>query len=229
MPSETRAFQHRRVECGDIVRIADNVLLCVSGIGTASAQRAAEALLARGATALLSWGVAAALAPGVTAGQVVLPTVVIGHEGQALRVDRDWHQRVHRRISVDMTVHVGALVETLSVVTEPVRKLELGATRDAIAADMESAAVARVAERIGVPFLAVRAIADDVRMQVPGWIMESLDPISGRVHAGRFGTALLRNFGDVAHVVRLAHGVKAATAALQRVWRRTGGDVMLVR
>jgi adenosylhomocysteine nucleosidase len=91
----------------------------------------------------------------------------------------------------------------------------------AMAADMESAAVAASARCAGVPWLAVRAVADAADVTLPSAIVHAMDG-QGRVRVTRLAAALLRRPRDVAAIPPLAHGFYAALGTLRAVAHRAG-------
>jgi adenosylhomocysteine nucleosidase len=209
LPQEARMFVHGRHDNGKVVRVDELLLVCVSGVGAVRAQSAAQSLLARGASALMSWGVAAALVPELKAGSLLLPHAVISADGAILPVCGTWHRQFREASSPD----IRPIAETRSLLASPAQKRELGQTLQAAAADMESAAVARVAQQAQVPFLVVRAVADDFTMSVPTWLMRCMDA-RGRVHTARLLAQLVRHPRDAIAVARLAHAFSVAQSAL---------------
>jgi len=67
------------------------------------------------------------------------------------------------------------LAETGTVLASPEAKLRLGRETGAVAADMESAAVASVAKDLGIPWIVVRAIADPAGDALPNAVLENVD------------------------------------------------------
>ena len=167
LPQEARMFARDLPEANEVARVDEHLLVCVGGVGPTRAQSAAQLLLARGASALMSWGVAAALVPDLKSGSVLLPRAVIGFDGAVFPVDSVWHERVRESATFD----VRPIAEARSMLATSAQKRALGDAAHAAAADMESAAVARVARQAGAPFLIVRAIADDCEMAMPAWLI----------------------------------------------------------
>lgn len=165
-------------------------VLVVAGAGPARAEAAARRLIAAGATALVSWGAAAGLAPAVAPGALLLPSRVIAADGTIHVVDPDWHGRAVARMGP--AGGAGAsLAETVALLDHPAAKAALHRETGAVAGDMESAAVARVAHEHGAPLLVVRAVLDPASVAVPlAWARAV--GADGRVRARRVAAALLR-------------------------------------
>lgn len=226
MHAERASLSERSLEQGVVMTIDDCVLLVLAGVGPQRARLAGLQLLERGATALLSWGCAVALDPGLRPGSVVVPATVIADDASTCPVDSAWHARVCDRLQADLPIHRGALAETVEVLVDPAQKRRLADVRGAIAADMESAALGRVARERGVPFLAVRAIADDCRMRLPAWLPGTLDAV-GRPRPHGLCAGLLRHPVDVLQLVGLARSFRAAMASLRHCRARTGARLLL--
>jgi adenosylhomocysteine nucleosidase len=117
--------------------------IIVAGIGADAAARGAEALVAsQRLSALISAGYAGGLVAPALPGTIVVDTA-------DPRLDACLPAAPRGRIAT-----VAALVRT------PDARVRLAAETGAIAVDMESAAIRRVAEKHGIPFAAVRAITD---------------------------------------------------------------------
>ncbi len=156
-----------------------DIRIGVSGPGAEAARQCAEALLEEGVQALLSWGVAAGLSPDLSAGSLLLPTDVYA-EHSVLPVNAAWHTRVSNMLaSSGLDFAVGAMAHTPGILATPLAKQTLVSTGNAVAADMESAAVAAVAFNAGLPFLVVRAVVDPLARTLPPWIASALDEDGG--------------------------------------------------
>jgi len=211
LPQEARMFTRDLSEANEVVRVDRHLLVCVGGVGAARAQAAAQLLLAQGASALISWGVAAALVPDLKSGNVLLPRTIVGCDGVVFAVDIAWHARLQQVAAFDTR----PIAEARSILATGAQKRALGDLAQAVAADMESAAAARVAQQAGVPFLVVRAIADDCEMALPAWLMHCFDT-QGRVRGRRFLAHMLRHPLDIVAVARLARAFAAAEHSLRR-------------
>jgi adenosylhomocysteine nucleosidase len=198
--------------------LADPLLVRISGVGAAAAATACDALVAAGARALVSWGSAAGLDPELAPGTLVLADRIIG--STAGRPDREWADRIALAMRGRVRVVRGALACPPAVLRTPAEKRALAAL-GAVAADMESGAVAEAARRAGVPWVAVRVIADDATTTVPGSVAASIDD-EGRVRLGRLFGALLRQPGDVLALPGLASGFRRATETLRAVAKMAG-------
>jgi len=210
LSQEARSLSPRLPEPGAVGGIGEHLLIAVSGIGPSRARLAAQALVAKGASALMSWGVAAALVPELKSGTVLLPRSVFAADGVSMPVDAPWHDRMFKTGTFD----VRPIAHARSVLTSADKRV-LAEQLPAVAADMESAAVGRVAQESRVPFAIVRAIADEAHMRVPGWLTNCLDE-DVRIRILAIGSQLFRNPLDAAALVLLARAFTKASAALSR-------------
>jgi adenosylhomocysteine nucleosidase len=208
LPQEASMFPSH--DAGTVVRVDARLLVCVGGVGAAHAQAAARRLLESGANALMSWGVAVALTPDLKAGRMLLPRAVVAADGIVFPVTGAWHEQFHDEAALD----VRPLAEAVRLLATPHEKRALGQALQAVAADMESAAVARVAQQAAVPFLVVRAIADDCETPVPGWLLSCVSA-RGRLRTVHLFSQLLRHPRDVVAVARIARAFFCARSALR--------------
>jgi adenosylhomocysteine nucleosidase len=178
-----------------------------SGPGAARAARAATAALAAGATALVSWGIAGGLTADLAPGALVLPSRVRTANGSSHDADPAWHAALERALRVQFAPRLEDLVTVSAALTTPEHKRAAGAD-GAIAADMESAAVAAVAQRAGAPFVALRVIVDAAADSLPGdaerWIDERGERRLAPALAAAFQPAQWRDLWVLAQRYRAA-------------------------
>lgn len=187
----------------------------VSGMGAANAAHAAAGLLQGGAQRLISWGVAGALTPGLKAGALVLPDAVVANDGREFLTDAEWRARLMRFLS-DVTVAGGRLTESAKVSGTAADKHALYARTGAIAVDMESAALAAVAKSGGVPFIAIRAIVDEVDRPIPAAAMLAVNE-QGNLNPVRLIRSIAADPRQLRDLLHLANSMRAAQATLKRV------------
>lgn len=159
------------------------LLVQTSGMGCQRAARTAHELVRSGAGALLCWGVAGALDPALRCGDVLLASEVICASALALqlpnvrpiavpaqarvRTSESWRSELARDLQRHGPILQAPLLTSAELVCEPQQKARLFRETGAVAVDMESAAVGVVARLHGVPFLALRVIADTALDEMP--------------------------------------------------------------
>lgn len=142
-----------------------------AGVGLARAQAAAEALLAAGARRLLVWGTAGALEAGLRPGCLVLPEFVRDAEGRAYPLDPDWMSTIAGAVPRGVSTSKVPVVSVGTPVVTQAQKRALARASGAGAVDMETAAIAGVAEKRGIPCAVLRAIADPLELDLPGVVL----------------------------------------------------------
>jgi adenosylhomocysteine nucleosidase len=202
---------------GPLASLADGTLLVVSGIGCAAAALGARALIEAGATSLASWGVAGGLDPALTSGTIFLPSEVISLDGTALPTTRDWRERVGATIGVHRPVAGGKLLTSPQAIGSVADKAMAFSKSGAAAVDMESLAVAEVARSHGMPFIAVRVIVDSAADVLPRALMSA--SVGGHLQIWRLIGALALSPGDLAPLIRLARGYRAASRSFATIAR----------
>jgi adenosylhomocysteine nucleosidase len=143
----------------EVFRRDPEVCVYLSGPGPERAGAAARGAIAAGARALLSFGLAGGLSRELGCGAIVLPARVLSSSGE-WATDAAWRQRVAEGIGRRFALSEEALYSALHVVTRPQAKAELAKRTGAAAVDMESAAVAGAAAEAGLPYIAIRVVAD---------------------------------------------------------------------
>ena len=151
------AFEARLLRDGD-------ALIDCAGLLPQAGQLAARRVVERGATALMSFGIAGGLDPDLAPGTVIVTSTILPAVSSSRSNPQRWVENVRRRI-------FGALDRPLAhaarVLATPDEKAALFAATGAAAADMESHGIAEIAAAHGLPFLAVRVIADTAHDRVP--------------------------------------------------------------
>jgi adenosylhomocysteine nucleosidase len=226
MPAEARSLTKQRLVLGGQIEIQEGISLHVSGIGPRRARRSAEGLLGKGCTALLSWGTAGGLVPGLSPGSLLLPKRVIAADQTVRDVDLSWHGRIIDRLSGRLRVQTEPLAESPGALTTPAEKKHLSHRTEAVAVDMESAALAAVAQRAAIPFLAIRAISDDVALKIPRSFLTAMDE-RGRLRLIILLKGLARRPIDLFALIRLGRGFHAAQAALTTVAHLLGKNGLI--
>ena len=178
------------------------VVVAVSGARPERAEAEARRLLAEGAVALLSWGIAGALAPGLRTGALVRPAIVVGPD--------------NTRWPVTLVPGDGVLAGYDKLVRHVEAKAGLRAATGAVAVDMESHQVARVATEAGVPFGVVRVISDIADRELPALIEYALTE-EGRPRIDAVILGLLRRPYELPGLIAAGRESSAALAVLSSV------------
>ena len=209
----------------NFIYLPEGILVRLSGIGSGQARLAAKALLEKGVTALLSWGCAGGLHPRVSPGDLILPKTVIAADQSLFYTDVDWHRCLHDCLKGHVDLHTDPLIESPSVLTNFNDKLALSYRYGAVAVDMESAAVARVACQAGVPFMAIRAVADPPDMSIPLSSLAAVDE-HGRICLPRLLKRLLWHPVDLFSLIHLGIYFHSARVTLKKVAHLVGKDLV---
>jgi adenosylhomocysteine nucleosidase len=174
LPAEARSLGLRRARPGACVRWRHG-WATLSGIGAHNAMRAAERLLACGVTRLDNWGVAGALVAGLAPGDVLIPERIRYADGDpGFATDPAGSAFLVEAFAGALRVRRGVLWSAQHPVTSQTDRRTLAARSGAVAVDMEAAAVAAVAARAHLPFVAMKAICDPATRDVPGRIARTL-------------------------------------------------------
>lgn len=164
----------------------------VSGAGPKAAEKGAYKLLDDGVSALVSWGCCAALDPTLKPGDLILPDRLIAEDGSVFIADPQWIEAIKQTLSGEIKVHAGSLLESSRIITQASEKKQLFQSTQAVALDMESAALARVAKATLTPFIAIRVIVDPASMDLADSVLIAMDE-RGEVDALKVLTHALKH------------------------------------
>jgi len=221
LPPECRTLIPRRSCRGDILELDRVHRIAVAGAGSDNATAAAEALIARGVRRLVSWGCAAALADGLRPGALVIPQAVIHADGARTSFATPWQSQLLACLQPVAPVCTGPIAECDGIVASAEAKRNLHRTTGAIAADMETGAVARAAQRCGLPSLTIRSIVDTVSVTIPRSAQAALDG-DGEIVVSRLLLQLLRSPSEILPLLDLARAFRCAMQSLARVAAHLG-------
>ena len=226
LPAEGRCLAGRSLTA-DQMRRVDNLLIHVCGIGEQRAGQSARRLVAQGVDGLISWGTAAGLVPTLKAGDLLLPKTLITTEGAQLAVDHGWRQRLCAALGREQASHDEPMLHAEAVLDTPERKHQMAAQHDAVAADMESHAVAQAAGEAGLPFLIIRSVVDPVSLSLPDCAMRHVDAY-GKAKTSALLRCLIGRPTDLPDMIRVAVAFNKALSTLSRVARVAGADLAYV-
>lgn len=206
----------RGMRRGKFIFITDDIILMYSGAGAENARKAAELLVSKGATQLMSWGCAAALSPDLKMGDLVLADRLMGSDGVETPVNATWHQHARKVLGSDIAAYKGAVCASDTLVSTAQAKQDLYIKTGAIALDMESGAIAQVAQHYALPFLAIRAIADPASMDLPLAVSKALNE-NGEVEITKILASLVFNPKELPHLIQLGQYFQLAKNTLSNV------------
>ncbi|MDY0873367.1 phosphorylase family protein [Dongia rigui] len=186
--------------------------IIVAGGGHAEAtKRKVEALVVGGAEALVSFGIAGALDPDLEPGDLVIADDVVLADGRRLSCDPDWRRRILQKVAAQGGTVAG---RSVAAATRAEKGALFGET-GAVAVDMESHHVAEAAERHGLPFIVIRAIADTASDTLPEAALKGLNE-EGRPAIGAVLLSLLLKPWQLPGLIRVALRSRTAMNALLR-------------
>jgi hopanoid-associated phosphorylase len=170
-----------------------------------------------GCRSIISFGVAGGLAPDLIPGDCVVASAIIDYP--AVRpTDPLWSRKLAEMIP---GARNGPIMGVNSVVSDPSDKRKLHTFTRAVAVDMESHLVARLADAHGLAFAAVRVIIDPAHRAVPPAALLAMAP-GGSTDVSAMLWEILARPSQVSPLMRLAADAIAARAALVRLRRALG-------
>lgn len=184
------------------------VVIAEAGMGFAKARKATQALIdAHAPPWVISCGFSGALLPQMKIGQIVVANSIVDQHGQ------------HIDISLNLTtdeaagLYVGRLLTADEMVRLVQEKQELHEQHEALAVDMESLAVAQVAQESKTGFMAVRVISDDMSADLPSEILSIMGD-TGAVRIGAALTSIVKRPESFKDMMHLRQNAQAASKSL---------------
>ena len=194
-----------------------NIVLVRSGVGKQRAEDAALQVIDRfQPRALISTGYAGAVQPELNVGDLVIADTILGAKEKGKYFpDPDWFGRARNIPCPDgVKTVVGGLLTVDSVIHDSATKRELGKSYSVQAVEMETSAIARVAEEQGLPLLSVRVISDRLDQELLD--SSSFLGSDGEISNLKAGWYVLTHPGSIKSALSLRAQTKIATQALTR-------------
>lgn len=186
----------------------------VTVVGGGNALRLARLLdeaLAQGAGGVISFGIAGGVLPGLAPGSLVIGETVFSGE-ERFPTDLRWRDRLAAALPQARVASIAGIERPAS--DRAAKQAFHGATGVA-AVDMESHVAARLAAARGLPFAALRAIADPAEADLPPAALLELRA-DGRPDVRAILGLLLHRPAQLPALIRLGLEARAAFAALSR-------------
>jgi adenosylhomocysteine nucleosidase len=210
--AETSRHPHGIERAGKLAR--HEVAIVESGVGQLAAARAtAEAIEFYQPKWVISAGFAGGLTENLRRGHVVMADEVADLAGDRLQVDLKLDPE---SLAGMKGLHVGRLLTVDSILRNPAARRKLAEEHGAIAADMESFAVAQMCRNLGVPFLGIRIISDAVDDELPPEIENLLEQKSLAGKLGAAAGAVLKRFSAAKDLWKLREDALKASDRLAK-------------
>jgi len=161
---------------------------------------------------LISLGVAGGLLPNLSAGTCVVGSEILWGT-ERLMTDPNWSQRLLRAIPDSI---YGKIVGVATPIVYTEAKHNLYVATRAVAVDMESHIVGSAAAANGLPFVAIRVIADPAERPLPQVALAAMRP-NGTINLAQLVLSLMKDPRDLWSLVQTAQDAFAARAKLRRV------------
>ncbi|MDP6555083.1 MAG: hypothetical protein QGF59_31085 [Pirellulaceae bacterium] len=190
------------------------VAVIETGVGCDAAQQATEAALKLHQPAwVISTGFAGALSKDLRRGHIVMANQVVDTHGQQFEIGMRMD-----RASIDASpgLHVGTLLTVDQLIRTRDEKEHLGKEHQAIACDMETAAVARTCQQARTRFMSVRIISDGLEGELPKEIERLLDQKSIASKLGVAAGAIVKRPSSLKDMWKLQEEALKATDRLAR-------------
>lgn len=176
-----------------------------------------DAALADEVRGIISFGIAGALQPGLTPGDCVVGMAVVG-DGRRYPADEFWANQM--LASLPDAVR-GVVAGTAKAVADVKAKTATYEATGAVAVDMESHVVARIARERSLPFAVLRVIADTSGQRLPPAAVSGLKP-NGSPDIAAVLKSLASEPSQLPDLIRTGLATRLAMNGLLRCYRLLG-------
>lgn len=216
LPAEAKCLYKGRLEVATPIAIGAGLFLCLSGMGDEAAYNSGKRLIDLDVQALISWGVAGALHHSVHSGDLLIAQSIMTQQVH-YATTKHWSENIQTYCKQISQPYQTAAMTSINTVCASVQgKQDLFKKTEAMAVDMESGAVARVAKRYHKDLLVIRAIADEATMTIPPAAIKHTD-ILGQPQLPAFLISCAKNPSQLYHLGKLAWHYKNGLKTLQGI------------
>jgi len=194
-----------------IARRAKTIPVVSGGDGERLAVRLEEAITKHNPRGIVSFGIAGALAPLLKVGDTIVASHVV-HGDERYTTDPQWTAVLRQKLPFAKSAIIAGHGEIVSHIDG---KRRLFALSGAHAVDMESHIAARIANRHGIPFVAIRTISDAATRGLPPAALVPLKP-SGRIRLAGVLGAVAAEPGQISDLLTTGREAGRALRALLR-------------
>jgi adenosylhomocysteine nucleosidase len=160
---------------------------------------------------LVSFGVAGGLDPNLKPGACVVASAIVSGNTR-MATDPEWSEQLVKTIPDAV---YGILAGVRAPVADPAAKRALHEKTGAIAVDMESYVVAKVAAAHGLPMAAIRVITDPAMRALPEAVLAAMRP-DGTTSITAMIRSLVKRPRELPALVQTALDARAARSTLLR-------------
>lgn len=208
-------------------RLSENDrLVFLSGMGPERTEEGVRQLADAGAEQLLGFGVATGLDPALRPGDCLVPRTILQNGREQPAPDpalADGISVLLAEGAPNFRIDARPLAAVARIMATPPDKARLFKSTGAVAADMESGALARAAHARGLPYAVLRTVLDPAGTRIPAFVTDTCTP-TGVVRPFPLMRALLRNPGTCAALFRLARYQRTARASLRHAAGRLAAN-----
>lgn len=214
MPNEAKCFRKGKLPLQEIIPINDAISIFICGIGKEFASDGAKELIFSGVTHLLSWGFAGGLKASLNSGDAILAESV-NNESHTIPIDSVWLLKKLAE-ETELKIKLGRLLSNMHMLSSPAEKLLWHERTNSDIVDMESYAVAQLAEENGLPFAAIRFVIDNSEMCLPEVVVEHTDNF-GKPNINKLIAACISEPKTIKELMQLGLAANKAEKHMQQV------------
>ena len=213
--SEARFLSADKIQPRIAVKLNENSLLVLSGMGATNIEAAIDSLSAQNVDALVSFGTAGALHEDSKSGDIIIPENIITTLNQSLNIASAWRDNILNNLECcPVKILRNDIYTSEKVISTITEKRELNRNTGAIAVDMESALIANAAKNLNIPCLVIRVVVDEVDSVIPTKVLNCTDAY-GDVAYARLLMSILKQPGLIRDLLKLGCAFKLASESMQ--------------
>lgn len=214
MPNEAKCFRKGKLPLQEVIQINERTSIYICGIGKEFASDGTKELIFSGVTHLLSWGFAGGLNESFKSGDAIL-TESVSNKENTITIDSTWLLKKLAE-EKELKLKLGRLLSNMHMLSSPEEKLLWHERTNSDIVDMESYAVAQLAEENGLPFSAIRFVIDNSDMYLPEVIVEHTDNF-GKPNINKLVSACISEPKTIKELMQLGFAANKAEKHMRQI------------
>ena len=215
LQQEMSPLTREEIAIGHCINLTPQVVVCRTGIGVEKTRNAVKKLISYEIELLISWGSAAGISREVAAGDLLLPSSLVDGD-KIYNTHSPFNDRIKKELSGKVSIKQQPMCYSGGLLDSVESKKQLYRNTQCVAADMESLAMAKVADELGIRFSVIRAVSDTCDMRLPRSVLKNIDTNEG-INIWNFIKTALFNPRDWVLIIKLVRSFSKAQKTLNIV------------
>ena len=147
-------------------------MISLNGYGPLNAKKAAKKIIKNQVSCLISFGFAASCDDSIKSGAIVIPKNIIWRNSSKNQTSITLRKKIIKKLSSN-NFSSKNMYSSKNIIFSIDKKNEISTKFNVSCIDMESEDIQKIAKKNRLPFVAVRIVIDDLKLEIPQFITKA--------------------------------------------------------